>query len=77
MSRGCRGCDRARELADWVQKTAPGLSVQVIDLAEEPDAGKGSVFGVPTYSFGGKTIFLGNPSQPELRLWLEQLDVDG
>lgn len=77
MSKGCRGCKRAQELAEWVQGAAPGLGVQVIDLAAEPDSGRESVFGVPTYTFGDKTIFLGNPSQTELQLWLDQLDLEG
>lgn len=60
-----------------MQEVAPALGVQVIDLAIEPDAGVGMVFGVPTYTFGDEPIFLGNPSQPELQLWLDQLDLDG
>ncbi len=77
VSKGCRGCDRAQELAEWVQGVAPGLGVQVIDLMMEPDAGVGLLFGVPTYAFGDETIFLGNPSQRELQLWLDRLDLEG
>ena len=76
MSKGCRGCKRAQELAEWVQVTVPGLGVQVIDLTAEPDSANGLVFSVPTYTFGDKTIFLGNPSQTELQLWLDQLDLE-
>lgn len=64
-------------MAKWLQGAVPGLSVQVIDLATEPDSGREFVFGVPTYTYGDKTIFLGNPSQTELQLWLDQLDLEG
>lgn len=77
VSSGCRGCARARELAEWVQRAVPKLGVQVIDLAADPDSGQESVFGVPTYTFDGKTIFLGNPSQTELQLWLAKLNLEG
>ena len=77
VSRGCRGCKKAEELAKWVQGAAPWLGVQVIDLAAEPDSGRQFVFGVPTYMFGDETIFLGNPSQTELQVWLDQLESEG
>lgn len=59
VSPGCQGCERARELAAWVRETKPQLEVAIIDLAVEPDAGLGLVFGVPTYVFDGKTVFFG------------------
>ncbi len=76
VNAGCRGCKRALELADWVQKTQSWPEVQIVDLAEGPDAGSELVFAVPTYVFDGKTIFLGNPSPRELQSWLDGLDPE-
>ena len=70
---GCWACRRALELAEWLRKTDPRLRVQVVDLSEEPDAGGNLVFAVPTYVYGGKAIFLGNPSLRELEIWLDSL----
>ncbi len=76
VTAGCRGCKRALELAEWVQKTQPWLEVKIVDLSAGPDAGSELVFAVPTYVFCGKPIFLGNPSLRELQTWLDGLDPE-
>ena len=76
VTAGCRGCKRALELAEWVQKTQPGLKVRIVDLSVVPDGGSDLVFAVPTYIFDGKPIFLGNPSLRELQTWLDGLDPE-
>ena len=76
VTTGCRGCKRALELIEWVREVEPRLGVEVVDLAVEPDAGGKLVFAVPTYVYGGQAIFLGNPSQQELRNWLYTLDLE-
>ena len=74
VTAGCRGCKRALELAEWVRELEPRLEVQVVDISVEPHAGAKLVFAVPTYLYGDKPIFLGNPSPEELGSWLESLD---
>lgn len=76
VSTGCFGCDKAVELAQWVRTVKPPLSVEIIDLSSEPDAGLGVVIGVPTYVYGERPIFLGNPSQADIESWLDTLDSE-
>ena len=76
VTKGCRGCKRALELGDWVQKAQSWLEVQIVDLSAGPDSGSELVFAVPTYVFDGKPIFLGNPSKQELQTWLDGLDPE-
>ncbi len=73
VTTGCRGCKRARESAEWVREVESRLGLQVVDISVEIDASAKLVFAVPTYLFGDKPIFLGNPSQQELGSWLESL----
>ncbi len=63
-------------MAEWVREVEPRLGVQVVDLAVQPDAGSNLVFAVPTYVYGDQAIFLGNPSQQELKTWLGSLDLE-
>ena len=76
ISSGCYGCQRARELALWVQELQPRLEVRVVDLAADPDADMDVVFAVPTYLHNGKPLFLGNPSPQELQMWLDGLELE-
>ena len=73
VSTGCRGCQRALELTAWARWIKPNLNIQIIDLAKEPEAGKGLVFAVPAYVYNRRTVFLGNPSRAELESWLDRL----
>ncbi len=66
VTTGCRGCELALELVDWVREVEPRLEVWVVDLSVEPDAGGNLVFAVPTYVYSDQAIFLGNPSPREL-----------
>ncbi len=61
---------------EWVRRLKPGLSIQVIDLAITPDAGFGMIFAVPTYVYGNRPVFLGNPSRQELEAWLNTLGAE-
>ena len=73
ISMGCRGCKRALELVSWVRKAKPSLNVEVIDVSATDRPDQDSVFAVPTYVYRNKAVFLGNPSQEELKLWLDTL----
>ncbi len=73
VSAGCYGCDKALEMAAVAKEIRPGLKTEVIDLSEDPDAGVGLVFAVPTYVYNDRPVFLGNPSLQEFRAWLDQL----
>ena len=74
VSKGCRGCKLAMELADRVRKMKPQLGVEVIDISKEPTKGGGLVVAVPAYVHDGRLLFLGNPSPQELQSWLDNLD---
>ena len=76
ISPGCYGCQRAQELARWVQELQPRLEVRIVDLAEDLDGDTGVVFAVPTYVYNGKPLFMGNPSPQELQGWLDSLDLE-
>lgn len=76
ISAGCRGCQRAQELALWIAESRPQLEVRTIDLSVEPDAGDGIVFAIPTYVYQDEILFLGNPSWQELQHWLDSLDQE-
>ena len=74
VSRDCRGCKLALELADRVRSMKPQLGVEVIDISKEPTKGGGLVVAVPAYVYDGRLLFLGNPSPQELQSWLDNLD---
>jgi len=71
---GCLGCKRAMELANWVRGINPRLVVEIIDLALSPNAGRNLVFAVPTYVYDNSPVFIGNPSQGQLKAWLDELE---
>ncbi len=73
IATGCWGCKRALELVDWIKAVKPYLSVEVVDLALQPNAGAGLVFAVPSYVYNSTPVFLGNPSEKELQTWLDGL----
>lgn len=76
VSAGCYGCDKALEMAALAKKLKPMLKTEVIDLSEQPDAGAGTVFAVPTYIYNNRPLFLGNPSPQEFHAWLDHLDLE-
>ena len=76
VSAGCYGCDKALEMAALAKKLKPMLKTEVIDLSEQPDAGTGTVFAVPTYVYNNRPLFLGNPSPQEFQAWLDHLDLE-
>ncbi len=67
----CPNCDYSLDLADWVRKQFPTLSIRVIDLRESTEQIPEPIFAVPTYLLGGETIFLGNPDTRALQLRIE------
>ena len=73
---GCLGCKCALELADWVRGINPKLVVEIIDLALSPNAGRNMVFAVPTYVYGPSPVFIGNPSEGQLKTWLDKINRD-
>ena len=73
ISRGCRGCKRALELVSWVRKAKPNLNVEVVDISTTDRSDQDSVFAVPAYVYRSRAVFLGNPSQQELKRWLDTL----
>ncbi|MCH8310394.1 MAG: thioredoxin family protein [Chloroflexi bacterium] len=73
---GCRGCNEALALADWLRQQAPQLMVEVVDLAVDPEASRGTVFAVPTYVYNNRQIFIGNPSKEELDNWIGKLNLE-
>jgi hypothetical protein len=70
---GCTGCRTARTLAEAVRHTRPHHRVEVIDLADQPDAPlPPGVIGTSTYLLDDDVISLGNPELSEL---LHRLDT--
>jgi len=61
----CRGCARARRVAEEIRDRVPSVQVDVVDLStgDEPPA---AVFSVPTYLLNGAVISLGNPRVNDL-----------
>ena len=70
---GYRGCRRASALVREVAAARPNLDVRLVDLSLAPEGSRESVFPVPAYQYRGQTIFLGNPTLPELEARLDQL----
>jgi hypothetical protein len=70
---GCAGCRTALALDEAVRHARPDHPVEVIDLADHPDAAlPPGVIGTPTYLLDGAVISLGNPAWDEL---LRRLDT--
>ncbi|MDQ3579042.1 MAG: hypothetical protein M3443_15905 [Actinomycetota bacterium] len=64
---GCAGCRTALKLAEAVRQARPYHPVEVIDLADQPDAPlPPGVIGTPTYLLADEVISLGNPEWKDL-----------
>ncbi len=75
---GCAGCRTALRIADAVRQARPEHPVEVIDLADHPDASPPSgVIGTPTYLLGADVVSLGNPDLTELLHRLDSSAVTG
>lgn len=61
----CRGCARARRIAEEIRDRVPDVQVDVVDLSTGT-ALPASVFSVPTYLLDGVVISLGNPRVNDL-----------
>jgi hypothetical protein len=72
IERGCESCQPAISIAEEVQRQAPDVQVDLIDLAEEPHQRPDSVFAVPTYVLDGRILSLGNPRLDDLLETLNQ-----
>jgi len=71
LEEGCLGCERARQIADEVERTNDTVDVEVLDLAEAtviPEA----VIAVPAYMLDGRLVILGNPSLAELSALIDE-----
>ena len=71
ISMGCRGCERALELVSWVRKAKPSPNVEVVDVSTTDRPDQDSMFAVPASVYRNRAVFLGNPSQQELKRWLD------
>ena len=71
LEEGCLGCERARQIADEVERANDTVDVEVLDLAEVtvvPEA----VIAVPAYMLNGRLVFLGNPRLAELSALIDE-----
>lgn len=69
---GCAGCRTALRRVDAVRQARPAQVIEVIDLADQPEAPlPAGVIGTPTYLLGDRVISMGNPDLDEL---LDRLD---
>jgi hypothetical protein len=66
VERGCMGCRRATELADWVRERFPRVRVRVMEPADDQSDQSALVHATPTYFLNGRQFSLGNPSEDEL-----------
>lgn len=72
IDRNCQNCETSVDLASWVRKNFPGLSIKVIDIAHPTGKIPETVYAVPTYLLDGEIISLGNPARHDLRLRIEE-----
>lgn len=64
---GCASYRTARKIVEAVRQARPAHPVEVIDLADHPEALlPAGVVGTPTYLLGGEVISMGNPEFAEL-----------
>ena len=66
-------CLEAASIADRLQKQAPAVQVNLIDLEVEPDRRPENVFAVPTYVLDGEILSLGNPRFEDLLATLKEM----
>lgn len=63
MSNGCWVCDGVPEVLAAVSAGLPDLEVRIVDVDRAaPGDVPAAVFSVPTYTFNGAVVSLGNPS---------------
>ncbi|WP_309117692.1 thioredoxin family protein [Saccharothrix sp.] len=75
---GCAGCHTALGLAEAVRQARPDHTVEVIDLADQPDAPlPPGVIGTPTYVLEDEVISLGNPDWEDLLCRLDTAATPG
>jgi len=62
----CPGSPTARQRADRLRARAPEIPIEIIDIGAPGVVVPPAVFGTPIYTWDGRIIFLGNPSDQEL-----------
>lgn len=69
----CPGHLRTRLLVAALVRQRPHLSVELVDL-DEPDMERPPfVIGTPTFVWGNRILFLGNPAEVELLARLDEV----
>ncbi|MCB0116508.1 MAG: thioredoxin family protein [Caldilineaceae bacterium] len=72
ITRYCRICEYAHEVAEAIRQEFPEVDLDVIDIAASQQPIPDIVFATPTYLLNGKVWSLGNPSLEEMRQRLSQ-----
>ena len=70
----CPGHSRTRRLVAALARQRPHLPLELVDL-DEPEAERPSfVIGTPTFVWGNRILFLGNPAEGDLLARLDALE---
>lgn len=67
VSEHCSVCLYALEVAERIRSLYPNVAIDVIDVADAPEAVPEAVFATPTYLLNGRVWSLGNPSEEMIR----------
>lgn len=73
----CPGRLRTRLLVAALIRQRPHLPVDLVDLDEPNTEGPSFVIGTPTFAWGDRILFLGNPTEPELIARLDEVQEAG
>lgn len=66
VSGHCPGCDTARVRLEELRTQWPDVPMILVDVAARGAAVPPQVIGTPVYTWNGRVLFLGNPSEHEL-----------
>jgi hypothetical protein len=73
----CPGHGRTRRLIGELLRQRPHLPLEVIDLDEPNTEQPAFVIGTPTFTWGNRILFLGNPAEEELLARLDEMQGQG
>lgn len=59
-----------------MRKAKPSLNVEAVDVSTNDRFDQASVFAVPAYVYRSRVVSLSNPSQQELKRWLDNLKLE-
>ncbi len=72
VTQSCPGCDEALKIVTHLKQNYPkAITVELIDITDEPAKVPDAVFATPTFMLNDKIVSLGNPEPGDVAEWVK------